>query len=360
MSFVQRTHHAIFTLAIVGLAAWIARPFFISLLWAAILAIASWPMHRRIRARMGNRRTAAALLSTLLVTALFLLPALWALGEAAWQAPALVRLLIDASERGIDAPAVLARIPFAGAYLHDWWMATLAQPHGLAHLISGGQPGRLLLAGEAAKQLGGRLIHRLIEFGFALLSLFFLYRDGPALYRQFDGIAQRWLGAARWRRYAGSIPHSLRATVNGLVLVGMGEGVLIGIAYLLAGLPSAAAWGALTAVLAIVPFGAPLAFLCAAALLAASGKVAGAVGVAAWGMAVVFAADHFIRPRLIGDATRMPFLAVLIGILGGLQAMGLIGLFIGPVIMMLFVTLWREPQRMVGGVRQDAAVRGRD
>lgn len=348
MTAVQRIHNTIFTLAIVGLAAWIAWPFFISLLWAAILAIASWPLHRRIRAHAGNRRTAAALLSTTLVTALFLLPALWALGEAAQQAPALAHLLTNASERGIAAPPVLARIPFAGTYLHNWWVTTLAQPHGLAHLLSGGQPGRLLLAGETARQLGGRLIHRLIEFGFALLSLFFLYRDGPSLYQQFNIIAQRWLGAARWHRYAGSIPHSIRATVNGLVLVGMGEGVLIGIAYLIAGLPSAATWGALTAVLAVIPFGAPLAFLSAAALLSVGGHMAGAIGVAAWGMVVVFAADHFIRPRLIGDATRMPFLAVLFGILGGLETMGLIGLFIGPVIMMLFVTLWREPQDMRG------------
>ncbi|MFL6715281.1 MAG: AI-2E family transporter, partial [Burkholderiaceae bacterium] len=258
------------------------------------------------------------------------------------------KLLTYEIQRGIEAPPVLARIPFAGPYLHNWWVATLAQPHGLAHLLSGGQPGRLLLAGETARQLGGRLIHRLIDFGFALLSLFFLYRDGPTLYQRFNLIAQQWLGAARWQRYAGSIPHSIRATVNGLVLVGMGEGVLIGLAYLVVSLPSAATWGALTAVLAVIPFGAPLAFLSAAALLFVSGHVAGAICVAAWGMIVVFVADHFIRPRLIGGATRMPFLAVLFGILGGLEAMGLIGLLIGPVIMSLFVTLWREPQRAGG------------
>lgn len=348
MPFVQRIHNTVFTVAIVALAAWIARPFVVSLLWAAILAIASWPLHRRIHAQVGNNPAAAALLSTMLVTALFLLPAWWALDEAARQAPALARLLTDASERGIEAPPLLARIPFAGPYLHQWWVATLAQPHGLAHLLSGDHPGRLLLVGETARQLGGRLVHRLIDFGFALLSLFFLYRDGPSLYQQFNLIAQRWLGAARWHRYAGTIPQAIRATVNGLVLVGMGEGVLIGVAYLIAGLPSAATWGAFTAVLAVIPFGAPLAFLCAAALLFSSGHAAGAIGVAAWGAAVVFVADHFIRPRLIGDATRMPFLAVLFGILGGLETMGLIGLFIGPVIMMLFVSLWREPQRMHG------------
>jgi predicted PurR-regulated permease PerM len=344
MPSVQRIHSTLFTLTIVALAAWIARPFFISLLWAAIMAVASWPLYRRIHALAGNRNAAAALLSTVLMAALFLLPALWALGEAARQAPALAHLLIDASDRGIKAPPLLARIPLAGPYLQSWWLATLAPPHGLAHLISGSHPGRLLLAGETARQLGAGVIHRLVEFGFALLSLFFFYKDGPSLCRQFDVLGRRWLGTARWQRYAGSIPRSIRATVNGLVMVGMGEGVLLGMAYLIAGLPSAATWGALTVALAIIPFGAPIAFLCAAALLFAGGNTAGAIGVTAWGTVIVFLADHFIRPRLIGDATRMPFLAVLFGILGGLEAFGLIGLFIGPVIMMLFVTLWREPE----------------
>jgi predicted PurR-regulated permease PerM len=342
----QRIHGTLFTLAIIALAAWITWPFFLPLSWAAIMAIASWPLYRGIRRRAGARNAAAASLATLLVAALFLLPVLLALSEAARQAPAMARFITGASQRGIQAPLVLARIPLAGSYLHDWWASTLAQPHGLEHLLSGGHPGRLLAAGETARQFGARLVHRLIDFGFALLSLFFFYKDGPALCGQFDVLGQHWLGAARWQRYAGSIPHSIRATVNGLVLVGLGEGVLIGIAYLLAGLPSAAAWGALTAVLAIIPFGAPLAFLSAATLLLASGNTAGAIGVAAWGMITVFVADHLVRPRLIGGATRLPFLAVLFGILGGLETFGLIGFFIGPVIMMLFITLWREPERL--------------
>jgi predicted PurR-regulated permease PerM len=342
----QRIHATLFTLAIIAMAAWITWPFFLPVSWAVIMAVASWPMYRRIRDRAGKRNAAAAFLATMLVAALLLLPALLAASEAARQAPAMARFISNASQRGIEAPAMLAHIPLAGPYLHDWWAATLAQPHGLEHLLSGGQPGRLLAAGETARLFGARLVHRLIDFGFALLSLFFFYKDGPALCRQFDALGQHWLGAPRWQRYAGSIPHSIRATVNGLVLVGLGEGVLIGFAYLLAGLPSAVAWGALTALLAIVPLGAPLAFLTAAALLLASGNATGAIVVAVWGMITVFVADHLARPRLIGGATRLPFLAVLFGILGGLEALGLIGLFIGPVIMMLFITLWREPERM--------------
>ena len=109
-----------------------------------------------------------------------------------------------------------------------------------------------------------------------------------------------------------------------------------------AGLSSPALWGAVTGILAIIPFGAPVAFLAAAGVLAVSGSVAGAVAVAAWGMVALFVADHFVRPGMIGNATRLPFLAVLFGILGGVETLGLVGLFIGPVVMVLFVTLWYE------------------
>src|SRR5207244_1324608 len=95
-------------------------------------------------------------------------------------------------------------------------------------------------------------------------------------------------------------------------------------------------------VLAIIPFGAPLAFGAVAALLLFNGYTVAAAAILAWGMAVLFVADHFVRPTIIGSATKLPFLAVLLGILGGVETLGLIGLFVGPVVVTLFMTLWHE------------------
>jgi len=138
------------------------------------------------------------------------------------------------------------------------------------------------------------------------------------------------------------VPVAVRATVNGLVLVGLAEGVLLGIGYQFAGVPSAMLWAAVTGILAIIPFGAPLAFGAAAALLAWQGSTVAAIAIVILGVVVLFVADHFVRPTMIGNATQLPFLAVLLGILGGVETLGLIGLFIGPVVMTLFVTLWHE------------------
>ena len=86
-----------------------------------------------------------------------------------------------------------------------------------------------------------------------------------------------------------------------------------------------------------------------AMILFAYGGMFGAIAVLVWGTLVMFVADHFIKPVLIGGAIELPFLAVLFGILGGVETLGILGLFVGPIIMVLFVTLWQEPQGSTAG-----------
>jgi predicted PurR-regulated permease PerM len=333
---------AAFSLAIIVSAAFVTQRFVLPLLWAAILAIATWPLYQRALAATGGREIPAALGVTLLSTLVFVAPLALAVTSAAHQAPALAALVASANNEGLAPPDWLARLPFAGAAIHDWWVSTLGQPHGLSHLLHDGSVGRLHSASEVLRTLGSALVHRLIDVGFAFLCLFFFYKDGPALLGQLDAIGRHLIGATRWTLYSTKIPTAIRATVNGLVLVGLAEGLLLGIGYEFARVPSAVLWAAATGVLAIIPFGAPLAFGAVAALLLFGGDTVGAVAIVAWGTAVLFVADHFVRPAIIGNATKLPFIAVLLGILGGVETLGLIGLFVGPVVMTLFVTLWHE------------------
>ena len=136
---------------------------------------------------------------------------------------------------------------------------------------------------------------------------------------------------------------AVRGTVNGTVLVAVAEGLLIGIAYVVAGVPSPVLFTMLTIAFAMVPFGAWAAFAVASVvLLISDGNLWPALAVFGWGAAVMLAGDHFIWPTLVGKAARLPFLVALIGIFGGLQVFGLIGLFLGPVIMAALLTVWRE------------------
>jgi predicted PurR-regulated permease PerM len=333
---------AAFSLAIIVSAAFVTQRFVLPLLWAAILAIATWPLYQRALAATGGREIPAALGVTLLSTLVFVAPLALAVASAAHQAPALAALVASANNEGLAPPDWLARVPFAGAAIHDWWVSTLGQPHGLSHLLHDGSVGRLHSASEVLRTLGSALVHRLIDVGFAFLCLFFFYKDGPALLGQTDAIGRHLIGATRWTLYSTKIPTAIRATVNGLVLVGLAEGLLLGIGYEFARVPSAVLWATATGILAIIPFGAPLAFGAVAALLLFGGNTAGAIAIVALGTVVLFVADHFVRPAIIGNATKLPFIAVLLGILGGVETLGLIGLFVGPVVMTLFVTLWHE------------------
>jgi predicted PurR-regulated permease PerM len=125
-------------------------------------------------------------------------------------------------------------------------------------------------------------------------------------------------------------------------LVGLAEGLILGVLYFAVGLPHSALLGALTGVAAIIPFAAPIVYGLAGLYLFSVGNTVGAIVIIVSGTVIVFVADHFVRPFLIGGAARLPFLWVLLGILGGLESMGFLGLFIGPALMAAAVALWRE------------------
>jgi len=124
--------------------------------------------------------------------------------------------------------------------------------------------------------------------------------------------------------------------------VGLGEGIVMGFAYVLLGVPHGVLFGGLTAVLGMIPFGAPLIFGIGALVLLSDSGLVPALVLVGIGALVVFVADHFVRPVLIGGAVKLPFLWVLLGILGGLEAFGLVGLFLGPTVMAALIALWRE------------------
>ena len=135
---------------------------------------------------------------------------------------------------------------------------------------------------------------------------------------------------------------SLHGVIDGLVLVGLAEGVVLGVAYVLAGVPHPTVLGAITAVGAMVPMGAPLVFGGSAIYLFLQVHVVSAIVLLVFGMVVATIADHIIRPVLIGNATKLHFMFVLFGVLGGFEIWGLLGLFIGPTIMSAVVFMWRE------------------
>jgi predicted PurR-regulated permease PerM len=135
---------------------------------------------------------------------------------------------------------------------------------------------------------------------------------------------------------------AIRATVDGVVLVAVAEGAIMAVVYTLAGVPHPILFGVVTGIFAMIPFAAPVAFGAVALLLVSDGHVVPAIVVAGIGLLVLFIADHFVRPVIIGEGARLPFLWVLLGILGGVESFGLVGIFLGPALMAALISIWRN------------------
>jgi predicted PurR-regulated permease PerM len=350
----QRIAGVVLAAALVLLGLWILHRFLAALAWATILAIALWPLYWRLTRAFSPRghRILAPLVVTLLVGLVLIVPLVYAAIEVARESGSLLGYIGEVRHSGLPLPPWVPQLPVVGHQIAGWWQANLSDPQMIRELF-----GRIYtrIPAESASQLGGEIVHRLIIFGFTLLTLFFLFRDGAALSRHLLGLSQRVLGPSG-EQVARHMIAAVHGTVTGLVLVGLAEGVLLGFAYALAGLPHPVSIAALTGVLAVIPFGAPVAFCAAGLYLLAQGDTVAAATVVGFGFLVVFVADHFVRPFLIGGAARLPFLWVLLGILGGLETFGLLGLFLGPVVMAALVSLWREWIKTPGPAYESSAV----
>ncbi len=330
------------TIAIVAMALFIIHRFIPSLIWAAVIVIATYPLYRRWRRLFGTQQNLSALLFTTILALLLVIPISWLVSVLVKELQLFINYLQLINRVGGQAPAIILDFPFARSELISYWDANIGQPGSLKYLLSNLHLS-LTPTSYYIKQVGANLAHRGFQLGFTVLCMFFFYRDGDKLFQQINYIGEYCLGS-RWFRYADRLPAALRATVNGTIVVGIGVGVLMGICYGLVDFPGPTLMGFITAFAAMIPFVVPVVFTFAALILLFSGSMISAIIVVVWGTIVMFVADHFIKPVLIGGAIQLPFLAVLFGILGGVETLGLLGLFVGPIIMVLFITLWYESQ----------------
>ncbi|AYQ40404.1 membrane protein [Burkholderia aenigmatica] len=336
----QQISRAVLYAALLVIALWVIRDFLPAIAWACVIAIAMWPMLKRFESHrlFRNRPTLIALVITAAISLLVVLPVAVAATQAIGQAHDLREWLRTIQDNGIPVPDVVGRLPYGAAQVTEWWQANLGHPLHAASAMHGVNSEKFIAFG---RQFGTKLAHGLLEFGFMLVTLFVILRAGHKLSGALLQGARRAFG----RSGAELIERMVAAvfgTVTGLVVVGLGEGALLGIAYALAGVPHAALLGLVTAIAAMLPFCAPIVFCGAALWLFVQGATMWAVAVAVLGFVVVFIAEHFVRPVLIGSSARLPFLLVLFGILGGAETFGLIGLFVGPALMTVLTMLWAE------------------
>jgi predicted PurR-regulated permease PerM len=317
---------------------WVLRPFLVPILWAAILVYATWPLFKLLRAALPRHPVLASGLMTGALILLLFGPAvalsLSLSSEIVTAARGAQRLLGNGGDQLLGW---LRALPYAGEPLAERLAPLLTDPAALRQAI---MEGARTWSGALQEVLGGAA-RNLVKLGIALMTAFFFYLHGHNIVAQVRRAADYLGGEGMWA-YVAPITQTVNAVVFGLVLTALAQGLLAGIAYAIAGLPVPALLAAATALLALVPFGAPVVWVPAGIALVAQGDWLAGVGVLLWGMLVVSWVDNLIRPMVISASTRIPFLLIFFGVVGGAMAFGLIGLFVGPVILSVLLTLWKE------------------
>jgi predicted PurR-regulated permease PerM len=315
--------------------------FLVPVLAALVIAFASWPLYRDLLARVGYNRTAAATIAILAILTFLVVPIAIAVSYTIGEIGQWFTWAVETNETGAPAPDWIVALPGVGEWLNEQWRRYIGHPGAIGELVqivSGANIGSIYRGVLAA---GSGLFELFLTLLFMMIALFFVYRDGENFVAQIDTLGERIL-PMRWERISRVVPATISSTVMGMTLIAIGEGIVLGTAYWIAGVPSPVTLGVITGVMALIPGGAPLSFTLVSIYLVASGSPVAGVGLLAWGSTELFIVDKTLRPRLVGGPIKLPFLPTFFGLIGGVKTMGFLGLFIGPVLMALLVAIWRE------------------
>jgi predicted PurR-regulated permease PerM len=305
--------------------------------WAAILAYTTWPVHKRLRAALRESRTGAALVMTGLLVLAVAGPVILLSVALVEEAAGVIRAVKAAAAQLPEVPGWARGIPWIGERLVSWRGELLSDPQWWQGMLSQNANWLTTLILGLVGDVGRNLMQLLLT----LFTVAFLYFHGETLARQTATVVHRLAGerVVSLIHIAGD---TVRAVWYGMLLTATAQGLLAGLGFWAVGLPAPILLGAATALLALLPLGPPLLWVPAGLWLLFQGSVWKGIGLLVWGALGISGIDNVLRPLLIGGATRIPYLLVFFGVLGGLGAFGLLGLFLGPTILSVLLVLWRE------------------
>jgi predicted PurR-regulated permease PerM len=323
-----------------GLTFWVIRSFIVPLIWAAIFAIANWPIYRRSAQYLPDalRMHVLPLAFSILITFVVLGPIIFAFGVLAGESQTWLTELSIMDKTGFGAPSWLGAIPMVGMRIADAWNDALGTPGGLSALLGRLEGGSLLLS---LQSVGHLIVYHAFVVSVTIVTLVLLLRQGETLAELLARRVDEQFGRPG-AEFVGVAIAALRATVQSMVFVGFIDGIALGIIYSAANIPSPVAWAAVTGIFAMLPF---IGYFAVAAVCAAQithDASASALVVATVGCTVLFLSDKFARPMLMAKGARLDFLGALMGTVGGLQSFGLLGIFVGPVIVAVGKAIFDE------------------
>jgi len=316
----------------------VLKPFLTAILWAVLLCFSTWELYDRLRRILGGRKSLAALVMTLLLAAVAILPFVTVGEKLADNVADVSTAIARVAEQGPPQPPQwVEELPLVGAHLHDY-LTRLANDSDMRRAAMHDLVG--LLRGFAVA-FGKSLGSGILEISLSLFICFFLFRDADALAARFDTIVSRIAGA-RGRHLVGVARVTVSGVVHGIIGTALIEGVLFGIGYWIVGVPGAFFLAFATFLLAFVPMGPALLWIPAAVWLFGQASTERAVFFIIWAIVMGSAVEQVLKPVIISRTGTTPVILVMLGVFGGALAFGFIGVFIGPTLLAVVYSLIDE------------------
>lgn len=313
-------------------------PFVSALLWAGILVYTTWPVYDWLRVHLRLHRVSASLLMVTLTAVVLVLPIAVAAPSSADDVTHLRHVIMDGLRGGLpDSPLWVFDIPLIGNTVGDLWNRWAAD---ISVMLEALRPYFGIVVEDGLSLLLG-IANGVLMFLLALFIAFFFYIYGDPIADRLHLLLHRIAGnqAERLITVTGA---TVRGVVYGILGTAVVQGILTTLGLWASGVPRPVLLGAIAGLLSVLPIGAPVVWIPASIWLLGSGHVGWGVFLAIYGIGAISGSDSLIRPWFISRGAQLPFLLTVLGVLGGALAFGLLGIFLGPVLLGIGFTLVNE------------------
>jgi predicted PurR-regulated permease PerM len=316
----------------------VLRPFLAATLFAAVVCVSTWPLYLWLLARMKGRQNIASLTMTLSLVLIIILP----LALVAYNLTDNITTFYNGVKQAIETgppepPAWLKGVPIVGESIAEYWHKVATSQEEMDALVK-----RLLEPAKNFLLAGGILLGQgVMDMSMSAFVIFFFYRDGVALMR-FLNVTMDRIAGTRAVNILDIINNTVRSVMFGLLGTGLAQGFVATIGFAIAGVPAALLLGIATALLSLIPVGPPLIWGSAAIWLFYQGTVGWGIFMLVWGFFLISGVDNMLIPLLVSRGSNLPFVLVLFGVTGGVIAFGFVGIFIGPTLLAVGLSLAKE------------------
>ena len=322
-------------LLVVGCAL-VLRPFFVAMLFAAVLCLSTWPAYQWVREKLGGRSSLTAILFCLTILLLIAAPVALTAQSMIMHSGQMIEWARGVLDQGpFELPRFVRDIPLLGPQLDSYW-----------HLLRDSREELVALAkrfAEPSKNMlfafGGAAGEGLFQIVVAVFLAFFFYRDGEKVAAMLRSGMGRLAGSAQGQALANTAQNTVKGVVYGLIGTAIVQALVALVGFLIAGVPGAMLLAALVFILSVVPMGPVLIWGGVAAWFYYRGEEGWAIFMVIYGIAIISSVDNFIKPFLISRTSSMSLLPVVLGVFGGALAFGFVGIFVGPVLLALAMNL---------------------